>query len=111
MAKDKEYERLRQKRLAELQGEVGETVGVEEPSDAEQVERQRQLILRQLLTSEALSRVETVKLGHPDLAKKVEDYLILLLKAGRLEHKITEEELKLLLIRLNPKREIKIRRK
>jgi programmed cell death protein 5 len=111
MAMDEEYEKLRRRRLAELQKEIGEVGEVGVGSEEEQIEKQRRLLLRQLLTPEAIGRLERVKIGHSDLGRKVEDYILLLAQSNKLTHQIDDEELKSLLMKLTPRKEIKIRRK
>jgi programmed cell death protein 5 len=112
METDKEYEKLRRRRLAKLQKEIGEVGEAEgELEEGEEVEKQRRLFLRQLLTSQALGRLERVRLGHSELGRKVEDYLLLFAQSGKLTHQVNDEELKSLLMKLTQRKEIKIKRK
>jgi DNA-binding TFAR19-related protein (PDSD5 family) len=106
---DEEYARIRQKKLSELQRSF-ESSQQEELSDTE-LEKQKKALLKRILTPEAYGRIERVKLAYSDLASKVEDYILLLLQSGRINHIISDEEVKMLLRKLNPEKEIRIRRK
>ena len=106
---DEEYEKIRQKKLSELQRNFGSNEQ-EEPSDVE-LDKQKKTLLKRVLTPEAFGRIERVKLAHSDLASKVEDYVLLLLQSGKINHMISDEEIKMLLRKLNPEKEIRIKRK
>lgn len=77
-----------------------------------QVDAQKQLIMRQILTPEARDRLATLKMAYPDIARSVEDQLIALVQAGRINQQVDDEMLKTILRRVAPKkREISIERK
>jgi programmed cell death protein 5 len=102
-AEDEELERLRQQRMAELQSRAAE----------EQARRQREMeraaVMRMVLTPEARQRLNNLKLIKPELAERVETYLIQAVQTGNIRLPIGDEELKALLDRLLPKkRETKI---
>jgi len=102
-AEDEELERLRQQRMAELQARAAE----------EQARRQREMeraaVMRMVLTPEARQRLNNLKLIKPDLAEKVETYLLQAVQTGNVRLPLGDEELKALLDRLLPKkRETKI---
>ena len=106
---DAELEALRRRRLLELQRRL-----LEEQRRAEmeqQIQAVRKAALRQILTPEARSRLTNLKMVRPELATRVEDYLIQLAQAGWLRAPVTDEQLKHLLALLaSKKREIRIRR-
>ncbi len=78
----------------------------------QQVEAQKQMLLRQITTPEARERLARVKLSRPDVANVVEDQIIALGASGRLDRVIDDEMMRVLLDRLIPKkREIKIERR
>lgn len=89
--RDEELERLRQRKLSELQRRV-------EEERAKAIERaQRRAILRRILTSEAMQRLDNVRLVRPELAEALEGQLIALAQSGRLKIPVTDEELKSIL--------------
>jgi len=100
---DEELERIRQQKMAELQARAAE----------EQARRQRELeraaALRAILTPEARQRLNNLKLIKPEIAEKIETYLIQAAQTQNVRLPIGDEELKLLLDRIVPKkRETKI---
>ena len=106
---DAELEALRRKRLLELQKRLLEE---QRRIQAEQQARaMRKAALRAILTPEARARLTNLRLVRPELATQVENYLISLAQAGRINTPITDEQLKrLLAILASRKREIRIRR-
>ncbi len=67
--------------------------------------------VRSLLTEEARTRLNNVRLVNKEQYLKTAQIILYLQKAGQLQGKISEDELKQLLDRVSSKREIKIRRK
>jgi len=106
---DAELEALRRRRLLELQRRL-----LEEQRRIEmeqQIQAARKIALRQILTPEARARLTNLKMVRPELATRVEDYLIQLAQAGRIRTPVTDEQLKRLLAALAArKRDIRIRR-
>ncbi len=79
-------------------------------SDAE-LSAQKEIILKQILSSEARLRLNNVKMVKPDVALTVENYLINLASQGKLRPPITDEQLKQILMSIQqPKRDFKINR-
>lgn len=77
-----------------------------------QIAAQKEMILKQLLSSEARLRLNNVKMVKPDLASLVENYLINMASQGRLHSQVTDEQLKQILLSIQqPKRDFKINRK
>lgn len=87
--------------------------GIQGPSKDEEKEREeqvkRQALLRQYLTPEARERLKRVSLVKPDLARRVEDIIIQLGVQGRLDHRITDGELKSILARVQTRKDYRIR--
>lgn len=87
--------------------------GVQGSSKDEEKEREeqakRQALLRQFLTPEARERLRRVSLVKPDLAKRVEDIIIQLGVQGRLDHRISDSELKNILARVQTRKDFRIR--
>lgn len=102
-AEDDELERIRQQKMAEMQARVAE----------EQARRQREMeraaALRVILTPEARQRLNNLKLIKPEIAEKVETYLIQISQTGNIKLPIDDYGLKIILDKVIPKkRETKI---
>lgn len=81
-----------------------------QPSDTE-LSAQKEIILKQILSSEARLRLNNVRMVKPDVAITVENYLINLASQGKLRPPVTDEQLKQILLSLQqPKRDFKINR-
>jgi len=107
---DDELEEIRRRRMMEIQQEAQSRVV--QDAQARQVEAQRQSILRQILTPEARERLGRIELAYPEVAASVEDQLIALAQAGRVQQAIDDRTLQEILRRVVPKkREIKIERR
>jgi len=108
---DDELEEIKKKKLEQLRQQIEYQKAMEEEEE-EQIEEERKKILSYILTSEARQRLARIRMARPEFAQTIENQLILLVQSGRLQHKITDEELKDLLSRIaSRKREIKIRRR
>jgi programmed cell death protein 5 len=79
--------------------------------DAE-INAQKEIILKQILSSEARLRLNNVKMVKPDVANTVENYLINLASQGKIRPPVSDDQLKQILISIQqPKREFKINRR
>ena len=77
----------------------------------DQVNAQKDILLKQILSSEARLRLNNVKMVKPDLANMVENYLLGLASQGRSPGQITDDQLKqILLSAQQPKKDFKINR-
>jgi len=77
----------------------------------EQINAQKEIMLKQILSSEARLRLNNVKMVKPELANLVENYLIGLSTQGKTQGQITDDQLKqVLLSAQQPKRDFKINR-
>ena len=82
----------------------------EQPNE-EQINAQKDLLLKQILSPEARLRLNNVKMVKPELATMVENYLLGLAAQGRSPGQITDDQLKqILLSAQQPKRDFKINR-
>ena len=110
-----ELEKIRKKRLQQLQQEQMRSQELSEEfqnEEREEFEKQRQQILRAILTTEARERLGRIKVARPDFTENIENQLIILAQSGKLQSKINDEQLRDLLSRLTPKkRDITIRRR
>ena len=72
---------------------------------------QKEQILKQILTSEARSRLHNIKMVKPELSDLVEQYLIGMATQGKIPGQITDDQLKQILLSIQqPKRDFKINR-
>ena len=77
----------------------------------EQANIQKDIMLKQILSSDARVRLNNVKMVKPELANLVENYLIGLATQGRAKGQITDDQLKQILMSTQkPKRDFKINR-
>ena len=77
----------------------------------DQINAQKEILLKQILSSEARLRLNNVKMVKPELAIMVENYLLGLASQGRSPGQITDDQLKqILLSAQQPKRDFKINR-
>ncbi len=105
-----ELDAIRRKKLAELQQYQNQAVA--EQQYREQVQAQRQLILRQILTPEARERLGRIELAYPELKENIENQLIQLAQSGRVKSMIDDATLRQILERVIPRRrDIKIERR
>ncbi|CAD7771618.1 DNA-binding protein [Candidatus Methanoperedenaceae archaeon GB50] len=106
---DDELEAIRRRRLDELQRQQ---MQVDEHDQMAELEAQKQLVMRQILTPEARERLNRLKMTRADLVNQIESQLILLAKSGRVRGKIDDAQLKKLLSKAMPrKRDIQITRR
>ena len=77
----------------------------------DQFNAKKEMLLKQLLSSEARLRLNNVKMVKPELANMIENYLLGLASQGRDTGQITDEQLKqILLSAQQPKKDFKINR-
>ena len=82
----------------------------DQPNEDE-INAQKEVLLKQILSSEARLRLNNVKMVKPELANMVENYLLGLASQGRSPGQITDDQLKqILLSAQQPKRDFKINR-
>ena len=110
---DEELEKLRKKRLKELQQQAVSEEEIDQQEEQQKlIEEQRKRILRAVLTNDARERLGRIKVARPEVAESIENQLIMFAQSGQLKNKINDEQLRGLLSKILPKkRDIKIRRK
>jgi programmed cell death protein 5 len=106
---DEELEELRRRKLSALQRQM-----TEEQKNAQleqQLEQQKQTLLRNILTPEARQRLTNLKMVKPEFTDQLELQLIQLAQQGKLPIPLADEQLKKILVQLQSrKRETTIRR-
>jgi len=106
---DDELEEIRSRKLLELQRRVGEEQG--DIQAQQQLELQKQALLRSILTPEARQRLANLKMVRPEFTSQLEVQLIQLAQQGKIPIPLTDKQLKQILVQIQSrKREIKIRR-
>jgi programmed cell death protein 5 len=110
MASDEELQRLRERRLLELQAQQQQADQIRRAQ--QEAEERKQVLLRRILTPEARLRLTNIKMVKPDYAQQLEVQLIQVAQSGRVELPITDEMLKNMLaqIEAQQRRDIRIRR-
>jgi programmed cell death protein 5 len=107
---DEELEELRRRKLSALQKQVADE---QRNAQAEQqLEQQKQTLLRNILTPEARQRLTNLKMVKPEFIDQLELQLIQLAQAGKIPIPLADEQLKKILIQLQArKKEPTIRRR
>ncbi|MEM3609090.1 MAG: DNA-binding protein [Candidatus Bathyarchaeia archaeon] len=106
---DEELEELRKRKLLELQRQMAEEQ--KRAQMQQQLELEKQAILRSILTPEARQRLTNLKMVKPEFTSQLELQLIQLAQQGKLPIPLTDEQLKQILVQLQTRRrETKIRR-
>ena len=84
----------------------------EKQVNEEEFTAQKENVLKQILTSEARSRLNNIKMVKPELSNLVEQYLIGMASQGKMPSQITDDQLKKILLSIQqPKRDFKINRR
>mgnify|MGYP001344090920 FL=1 len=75
-----------------------------------QLKAQKEMMLKQVLSSDARLRLNNVRMVKPDLADLVENYILNLNVQGKISGQISDDQLKqILLSAQQPKRDFKIK--
>jgi programmed cell death protein 5 len=111
---DEELEKLKKKRMQELQQQADfqEDMQDQQETQKKQLEEQKKMILRAVLTPDARERLGRIKIARPEVAESIENQLIMLAQSRQLENKINDKQLRMLLSKVMPKkRDIQIKRR
>jgi programmed cell death protein 5 len=110
---DEELEKLKKKKLQEMQEQAGyQEQMVQQEEQQKQFEEQKKAILRTILTNDARERLGRIRIARPEMVDSIENQLLMLVQSGKLKNKINDEELRMLLSKVLPKkRDIKIKRR
>ncbi|KAL3520174.1 hypothetical protein ACH5RR_018323 [Cinchona calisaya] len=106
---DPELEAIRQRRMQELMAQHG--VGNQQTSEQQkaqdeakrlmEADERRQMMLSQILTSEARERLARIALVKPEKARGVEDVILRTAQMGQITEKVSEDKLISLLEQIN----------
>jgi programmed cell death protein 5 len=106
---DDELDSIRRKKLSALQQRASDEQ--KQGQADQQVDAQKQALLKQILSPEARQRITNLKLVKPDFTDQLELQLIQLAQMGKLPIPLSDAQLKQILIQLQSrKRETKITR-
>ena len=76
-----------------------------------QLKAQKEMMLKQVLSSDARLRLNNVRMVKPDLADLVENYILNLSVQGKISGQISDDQLKQILLSVQqPKRDFKFSR-
>jgi len=106
---DEELEGIRRRKLLAMQQRM--TDEQKQTQAEQQLEAQKQELLRQILSPEARQRLANLKMIKPEFTEQLELQLIQLAQSGKLNIPMSDAQLKQILIQLQSrKRETKITR-
>ena len=109
---DEELEEIRRRKMAQIQGQVQDAQLQQEMQ--EEVNAQKQAIMRKILSPEARQRLTNIAMVRPEFAAQLEMQLIQLAQSGQLARlgtlPLSDENFKSILARLSGKKpDIKIK--
>ena len=101
-----ELEELKKKKLQQLQQqqEQASHYQAQEEAQLQQQIQQLESVVRDLLSKEALERYGNIKAAHPEKAVKLLVVLGQLAQSGKIQNKVTDDQLKVLLKQMEPKK-------
>ena len=109
MSSDSELDNIRRRRMQELRRQLGEEQAQSQQQG--EIEKQKQMALRQILTTEARQRLSRIKLVKPEFVDQLEIQLIQAAQSGKVKLPIADEQLKELLSKLQTQqRSVNVRR-
>ena len=107
---DRELEELRRRKLSALRRQAANEQ--KNGQMEQQLEEQKQALLRSILTPEARQRLTNLKIIKPEFTDQLELQLIQLAQTGKLPIPLSDEQLKKILVQLQSrKRETTITRR
>jgi len=110
MDEDADLDELRERKRRQLEKKAQQEEA--EQARQEQADMQKKAILRKVLDSDARERLERIRMARPDKADRIEKQLIQLAASGRIQQKITDEQLKEILAKSqSDSRDINIERR
>jgi len=107
---DEELDAIRRRKLAAMQNRASENQQ-KQISQEQQIEAQKQALLKQILSPEARQRLTNLKMVKPEFIDQLELQIIQLAQMGKIPIPLSDANLKQILIQLQSrKRETKITR-
>jgi programmed cell death protein 5 len=105
---DDELDEIRKRKLLSMQNRMSD----ERQNQAEQqIDAQKQALLKQILSTEARQRLNNLKMIKPEFTEQIELQLIQMAQTGKLPIPLSDAQLKQILVQLQSrKRETKITR-
>ncbi|KAF9621093.1 hypothetical protein IFM89_016527 [Coptis chinensis] len=108
MAADPELEAIRQRRMQELMAQRGGGNNQQNPEQQQaqedakrEADERRQMMLSQILSTQARERLSRIALVKPEKARGVEDVVLRAAQMGQIAEKVSEEKLISLLEQIN----------
>ncbi len=93
--------RLREQRLAELQGQVEAAAHEQAAAETEALrEEESRIILRGLMEADARQRVAAIELARPEFAARIRQIIIDRIREGVMRTPVTEATIKRLVVQL-----------
>jgi programmed cell death protein 5 len=84
-----------------MNGEVG-------AEDLKKFEEMKKVVMKKILSKQAIERMGRIRVVKPELAAQLELYLIQMYQAGKIKTEISDEQLKTILETLSSGKEFKI---
>ncbi len=110
MAGDEDLEAIRRRKLEQIQQQ--QFAAESDEQRRQELAEAKNSLLRQILSSEARERLNTIRMAKPEFAEVLENQLIALAQTGRIKGMISDTQLKDILRQIMPKkREITIERR
>lgn len=107
---DNELEELRRRKLSALQRQMADEQ--RDVQTQQQMEMQKQALLRSILTPEARQRLTNLKMIKPEFTEQLELQIIQLAQQGKIHVPLADSQLRQILVQLQSrKRETRILRK
>lgn len=108
MTNDK-LDEIRRRKIEELKQEQMRVA--QEEATKEELQARKQTILREILTPKARERLNSIRMTRSSFVDQVELQLIALVQSGKIHQQIDDDQLKRILLLLQPKKkDITIRR-
>jgi programmed cell death protein 5 len=80
----------------------------EQMQQLEEFEKMKKIVMRKLLTKDAIERLGRIRLVKPDLATELEVYLIQLYQSGQIKNVIDDNQLRRILDSITQRQKFKI---
>ena len=94
-------EEIRRKKMEEMKERVQNQEQTSQDTQREKAERQKEAVLKKMLSEGARKRLNTVQMAKPEFGEEVEQQLLALIQSGRVQEEIDEETMKELLKELS----------